>query len=670
MSKIDQKTNSANETNNSSSAHILTESEAQQLGYSSLAAAKAATSAIAIEKSKPGVARGENVPVEHLRNVAIIAHVDHGKTTLVDSMLRQSGTFRENEQVNTRVMDSGDIERERGITILAKNTAIVHGEFRINVVDTPGHADFGGEVERVLKMVDGVILVVDAYDGPMPQTRFVLRKALELKLKPIVVLNKIDRPDARPEEVEDMILELFIELGADDDQLEFPVLYTSARNGFASRNMAEALSGKAEHILPLLDAIVDEIPAPTGNAAGTLQLLVSNIESDPYIGRLAIGRIERGQIRQNQAIVVCGFDDHSVLSARVAKLMRYEGLMRVEIAEASAGEIVCVAGIPEINIGDTVCPPDAIDPLPFVNIDEPTIAMTFSVNNSPFAGNEGKYVTSRHLRERLFKEMETNVSMRLEETESPDAYVVKGRGELHLSILIENMRRQGYEFQVSKPSVIVKDIDGVPSEPVESVMIDVPEEFVGVVIEKLGQRKAELQNMLPPEKGYTRLEFNIPSRGLIGYRTEFLTDTKGNGIMNSVISGFEAWKGEIEMRKHGVLVAWESGTAVSYGLYNAQNRGQLFIGAGTDVYEGMIVGTNPKSDDIVVNVCKKKHVTNMRASGSDDALRLVPPINFSLEQCLEFIADDELVEVTPKSIRMRKKVLNNDLRAKADSRKK
>ncbi len=668
MSTQDQKNTAATEAR--PGMQISTEIEAQHMGYSSLAAAKAASSAIAIEKGKSSISRGENVTAEHLRNVAIIAHVDHGKTTLVDSMLRQSGTFRENEQVNTRVMDSGDIERERGITILAKNTAIVHGAYRINVVDTPGHADFGGEVERVLKMVDGVLLVVDAYDGPMPQTRFVLRKALELRLKPIVVFNKIDRPDARPAEVEDMILELFIELGADDDQLEFPVLYASARNGFASRNMQEALSGQAENILPLLDAIVEEIPAPTGDLTGSLQLLISNIESDPYLGRLAIGRIERGMIRQNQNVVVCGYDDQSLLSARVAKLMRHEGLSRVEITEASAGEIVCVAGIPEINIGDTVCPPDAVEPLPFINIDEPTIAMTFSVNNSPFAGNEGKFVTSRHLRERLFKEMETNVSMRLEETESPDAYEVKGRGELHLSILIENMRRQGYEFQVSKPSVIVKNVDGVACEPVENVMIDVPEAFVGVVIEKLGQRRAELQNMLPPEKGYSRLEFSIPSRGLIGYRTEFLTDTKGNGIMNSIISGFEPWKGEIETRGHGVLVAFESGTAVSYGLYNAQNRGSLFIGAGTDVYEGMIVGSNPKNEDIIVNVCKKKHVTNMRASGSDDALRLVPPTNFSLEQCLEFIADDELVEVTPKSIRMRKRLLNSEQRAKADSKKK
>ena len=668
MSTQDQKNTAATEAR--PGMQISTEIEAQHMGYSSLAAAKAASSAIAIEKGKSSISRGENVTAEHLRNVAIIAHVDHGKTTLVDSMLRQSGTFRENEQVNTRVMDSGDIERERGITILAKNTAIVHGAYRINVVDTPGHADFGGEVERVLKMVDGVLLVVDAYDGPMPQTRFVLRKALELRLKPIVVFNKIDRPDARPAEVEDMILELFIELGADDDQLEFPVLYASARNGFASRNMQEALSGQAENILPLLDAIVEEIPAPTGDLTGSLQLLISNIESDPYLGRLAIGRIERGMIRQNQNVVVCGYDDQSLLSARVAKLMRHEKLSRVEITETSAGEIVCVAGIPEINIGDTVCPPDAVEPLPFINIDEPTIAMTFSVNNSPFAGNEGKFVTSRHLRERLFKEMETNVSMRLEETESPDAYEVKGRGELHLSILIENMRRQGYEFQVSKPSVIVKNVDGVACEPVENVMIDVPEAFVGVVIEKLGQRRAELQNMLPPEKGYSRLEFSIPSRGLIGYRTEFLTDTKGNGIMNSIISGFEPWKREIETRGHGVLVAFESGTAVSYGLYNAQNRGSLFIGAGTDVYEGMIVGSNPKNEDIIVNVCKKKHVTNMRASGSDDALRLVPPTNFSLEQCLEFIADDELVEVTPKSIRMRKRLLNSEQRAKADSKKK
>lgn len=602
--------------------------------------------------------------IDHLKNVAIIAHVDHGKTTLVDAMLKQSGTFREHEQVDTRVMDSDDIERERGITILAKNTAVLHNDYRINIVDTPGHADFGGEVERVLKMVDGVLLVVDAYDGPMPQTRFVLRKALEMRLVPIVVINKIDRPDARPKEVEDMVFELFMELGADDDQLEFPVVYASARGGYASMDLEEAQSGLASDIEPLFETIVSTIPSPVGLVDRPLQILVSNIDVDPYVGRIAIGRIERGKILENQQVIVAGFDDSSRSQHKVSKLMRFEGLNRAGIHEATVGEIVCVAGIQDINIGDTICSTDLVEPLPFINIDEPTISMTFSVNNSPFAGLEGKYVTSRHLRSRLFKEMETNVAMRLEETGSPDSYIVKGRGELHLSILIENMRRQGYEFQVSKPTVIVKEIDGVASEPVEQLMIDVPEEYVGVVIEKLGTRKAEMINMLPPDKGYTRLEFKIPSRGLIGYRSEFLTDTKGNGIMNSVIFGFEPWKGEIETRTHGVLVAFERGTAVTYGLHNAQNRGELFIDAGTEVYEGMIVGRNPKSEDVMVNVCKKKHVTNIRASGSDDALRLVPPIRFSLEQCLEFIDNDELVEITPASIRLRKKILNNDLRMK------
>lgn len=607
---------------------------------------------------------------EQLRNVAIIAHVDHGKTTLVDAMLKQSGTFRENEQVDTRVMDSNAIERERGITILAKNTAIQHGEVRINIVDTPGHADFGGEVERVLKMVDAVLLVVDAYDGPMPQTRFVLRKALELQLKPIVVINKVDRPDARPMEVVDMVLELFIELGADDEQLEFPIVYAAAKLGIASLDVEAVQQGIAQEITPLLDVIVQEVPCPTGDSEAPLQMLVSNIDADPYIGRLAIGRIERGTMQLNQSVVVCNSEDVRGKSYRLAKLQRFEGLKRTDVQEATVGEIVCVAGISEINIGDTICPNGQPEPLPFVDIDEPTIAMTFSVNNSPFAGKEGKYVTSRHLRDRLFKEMETNVAMRLEETDSPDAYIVKGRGELHISILIENMRRQGYEFQVSKPRVITKEIGGVLSEPEEFVMIDVPESFVGVVIEKLGQRKAELVNMLPPSKGYTRMEFRIPSRGLIGYRSEFLTDTKGNGIMNSMIEGFVPWKGPITTRPHGVLVAWETGEAVTYGLYNAQDRGELFIGAGTPVYEGMIVGSNPKPDDITVNVCKRKHVTNMRASGSDEALRLVPPVQLSLEQCMEFVEEDELIEVTPETIRLRKRILDSEQRAKARSRQK
>jgi GTP-binding protein len=609
--------------------------------------------------------------IKDLRNIAIIAHVDHGKTTLVDVMLRQSGVFRENEQVVAQVMDSNDLERERGITILAKNTAIRYGDYRINIVDTPGHADFGGEVERVLKMVDGVLLVVDAYDGPMPQTRFVLRKALAMNLQPIVVINKIDRPDARPLEVVDMVLELFIELGANDAQLDFPIIYASARGGYASTSLSdltEEKRGQAD-FRPLFDAIIANIPCPTGDTEAPLQLLVSNIDYDSYIGRIAIGRIERGVITQNQAVTVCNCNDSMQRNARIVKLFRFEGLRRVEIEAAGVGEIVCVAGIPEINIGDTVCAQGCAEPLPFVDIDEPTIAMTFSVNDSPFAGREGKYVTSRHLRDRLFREMETNVSMRLEETDTTEAFIVKGRGELHLSILIETMRREGYEFQVSKPKVIVKEINGVICEPVELLMIDVPEEYVGAVIEKLGRRRAELVSMQPPEKGYTRLEFRIPSRGLIGYRTEFLTDTKGNGIMNSIIAGFEPWKGEIETRSHGVLVAWESGEAVTYGLYNAQERGSLFIGPGTPVYEGMVVGANPKNDDIVVNVCKKKHVTNMRASGSDDALRLVPPIQMSLEQHLEFVADDELIEVTPKSIRLRKKILDSEMRAKQRARK-
>ena len=602
--------------------------------------------------------------IENMRNIAIIAHVDHGKTTIVDSMLKQAGIYRENEQIVEQVMDSNDLERERGITILAKNTAIQYKDIRINVVDTPGHADFGGEVERVLKMVDAVLLVVDAFDGPMPQTRFVLRKALELGLKPIVCINKIDRPDARPNQVVDMVLDLFIELGADDDQLEFPIVYSSGKTGVATLDLKEFEEGKELDFTPLLDTVVKYTPCPEGEPDEPLQLLVSNIDSDPYIGRIAIGRIERGTITQNQNVAVVTYGEEGRRSARIVKLLRFAGLSRQEIDSASIGEIVCVAGIPDINIGDTICDAQTPEAIPFVNIDEPTIAMTFSVNDSPFAGQDGKFVTSRHLRDRLFKEVETNVSMRVEETDTTEAFVVKGRGELHLSILIETMRREGYEFQVSKPKVILKEVDGVLCEPVEDLVIDVPEDFVGPVMEKLGRRKAELLNMLPPEKGYTRLEFRIPSRGIIGYRTEFLTDTKGNGIMNSVISGFEPYAGEIETRSHGVLVAFESGEAMTYGLFNAQDRGALLIGAGTPVYEGMIVGINPKPEDITVNVCKKKHVTNMRAAGSDDAMRLTPPLNYSLEQCLEFVEDDELCEVTPKNIRLRKKILNTDLRMK------
>ena len=608
--------------------------------------------------------------IENMRNIAIIAHVDHGKTTIVDSMLKQAGIYRENEQIVEQVMDSNDLERERGITILAKNTAIQYKDIRINVVDTPGHADFGGEVERVLKMVDAVLLVVDAFDGPMPQTRFVLRKALEMGLKPIVCINKIDRPDARPNQVVDMVLDLFIELGADDDQLEFPIVYSSGKTGVATLDLKEYEEGKKLDFTPLLDTIVEYTPCPEGDPDAPLQLLVSNIDSDPYIGRIAVGRIERGTIKQNQSVAVVTYGTEGKRNSKVVKLLRFQGLGRQDIDSASIGEIVCVAGIPEINIGDTICDAATPEAIPFVNIDEPTIAMTFSVNDSPFAGKDGKYVTSRHLRDRLFKEVETNVSMRVEETDTTEAFVVKGRGELHLSILIETMRREGYEFQVSRPKVIMKEVDGVMCEPVEDLLIDVPEDFVGPVMEKLGRRKAELLNMLPPDKGYSRLEFRIPSRGLIGYRTEFLTDTKGNGIMNSVISGFEPFAGDIETRSHGVLVAFESGEAMTYGLFNAQDRGALLIGAGTPVYEGMIVGVNPKPEDITVNVCKKKHVTNMRAAGSDDAMRLTPPLNYSLEQCLELIEDDELCEVTPKNIRLRKKILNTDLRMKDRAKKK
>ncbi len=600
---------------------------------------------------------------QDIKNIAIIAHVDHGKTTLVDAMLRQSGIFRENEAVAERVMDSNDLEKERGITILAKNTAVNYNGTKINIVDTPGHADFGGEVERVLKMVDGVLLLVDAFEGAMPQTRFVLKKALQLDLKPIVVVNKIDRPEARPEEVVDEVLELFIELGADDDQLEFPVIYASSREGFAVCD----LGGERRDLKPLFDVIIDKVPSPKGELEGTLQLLVSNIDYDEYVGRIAIGRVERGSVKLGQPAIICKKEGNQ-LNARITKLYCYEGLKRIETPEAKLGDIVAVSGVGDVTIGDTICDAGAPDPLPFVAIDEPTLSMTFSVNNSPFAGREGTFVTSRHLRDRLFKELETNVSLKVEETDSADAFVVSGRGELHLSILVETMRRQGYEFQVSKPSVIYKEIDGVLMEPIEYLMIDVPEEFMGTVMEKLGQRKSDMVNMTSANQGYMRLEFRIPARGLIGYRSELLTDTKGNGIMNHVFHGYEPYKGEIPTRTRGSLIAWEDGEAVTYGLYNAQERGTLFITPGTKVYQGMIVGENARYDDLVVNVCKKKHVTNMRASGSDEALRLTPPTNLSLEQALEFIAEDELVEMTPKSIRLRKKVLDTESRAKIRSK--
>jgi GTP-binding protein len=596
-----------------------------------------------------------------IRNVAIIAHVDHGKTTLVDAMLKQSGIFRDNEIVNDRVMDSNDLERERGITILAKNTSVSYKDTHINIVDTPGHADFGGEVERVLKMVDGVVLLVDSFEGPMPQTRFVLRKALQLNLKPIVVVNKIDKPEARPAEVIDEVLDLFIELGADDDQLEFPVVYASAKDGYAISDLAD---GKKD-LEPLFKTILERVPAPLGNPDEPLQLLVSNIDYDEYVGRIAIGRIDRGTVKLGQQLVVCkrGSEEHR--NVKPSKIYKFQGLKKIEATEASVGDIIAVSGLGDINIGETICDADQPEPLPFINIDEPTISMTFSVNDSPLAGTEGTYVTSRQLRDRLFKELETNVSMRVEEMDSPDSFLVSGRGELHLSILIETMRRQGYEFQVSKPKVIYKEIDGAKYEPVEYLTIDVPEEFVGVVIEKLGSRKAELANMQSATEGYSRLEFRIPARSLIGYRSEFLTDTKGNGIMNHVFDGHEPFKGEITSRQRGSIVAWEDGEAITYGLYNAQERGSLFIGPGTKVYEGMIVGENARSEDITINVCKKKHVTNMRAAGSDEALRLTPPRIMSLEQSLEFIADDELVEVTPESIRLRKKILKTEQRAKA-----
>lgn len=606
---------------------------------------------------------------ERTRNIAIIAHVDHGKTTLVDALLRGAGTFRSNEQVDTRIMDSNDLEKERGITILAKNTAIAYGDSRINIVDTPGHADFGGEVERVLKMVDGVLLVVDAFDGPMPQTRFVLHKALDLGLKPLVVINKVDRPDARVEAVLDLCLDLFIELEADDEQLDFPVVFASAKEGYATDDISridEAANGGS--MIPLLDKIMQEIPAPVGNSEAPLQLLVSNIEYDSYVGRIAIGRVERGTIKSNQAVAIATYGEEGSARGKIVKLMRYQGLGKEEIDEAPAGEIVAIAGIADIDIGQTLCDINHVEPLDFVKIDEPTIAMTFRVNDSPLAGIEGKYLTSRHIRERLLREMDKNVSMLIEETASPDAFVVKGRGELSLSILIETMRREGYELQVSKPQVIVKEIDGVDMEPIEELYIDVPEDYVGIVIEKLGTRKAEMVSMLPGNRGYTRLIFNIPSRGLIGYRSEFLTDTKGNGIMNSVIKEYEPWKGEIPSRKNGVLIATEAGEAVTYGLHGAQSRGELFIGPGTKVYEGFIVGRTNQSEDVNVNVCKKKHVTNMRAAGSDDALRLVTPTKFSLEQFLEFVSDDELIEVTPQNIRLRKQILAMDERKKVRSK--
>ena len=600
-----------------------------------------------------------------LRNIAIIAHVDHSKTTLVDQLLRQSGIFRQNEAVAERVMDSNDLERERGITILSKNTAVMYQGTKINIVDTPGHADFGGEVERILMMVDGVLLLVDAFEGCMPQTRFVLKKALGLGKKPVVVVNKIDRPGARPEEVVDEVLDLFIELGANDDQLEFPVVYASGRDGYASLDPHTP----GTDMVPLFEMILKEVPAPTGDLNGPAQVLFSNIDYDEYVGRIGIGRVERGSIQVNENMVLC-HRDGTTRNVKISKLYQFEGLKRVEAQSAALGDIVAVSGLADLNIGETACDPACVEPLPFVKIDEPTVSMMFMVNNSPFAGREGKYVTSRNLRDRLFKEVETNVAMRVEETESADTFKVSGRGELHLSILIEQMRRQNYEFQVSRPSVIYKEIDGKKCEPIELLMIEVPDSYVGAVMEKLGTRKAEMVNMGTRETGMTHLEFKIPARGLMGYRSEFLTDTNGNGIMNHVFDGYEPYKGDIVQRQQGSLIAHETGEATGYGLFAAQDRGKLFIGPGVEVYEGMIVGASPKNEDIVVNVCKKKHVTNTRAAGSDEALKLTPPTILSLEQSLEFIADDELVEVTPKSIRMRKQILSKELRMKKASRKK
>ncbi len=602
---------------------------------------------------------------KNIRNIAIIAHVDHGKTTLVDQLLKQSGTFRVNEQVEERVMDAGDLERERGITILSKNTSVRYGDYKINIIDTPGHADFGGEVERILLMVDGVLLLVDAFEGCMPQTRFVLKKALSLGKKVIVVVNKIDRPMARPNVVIDEVLDLFIELGADDEQIEFPVAYASGRDGYASLDPNNAGSD----LKPLFELIVNEISSPEGDKEMPLQIRISNIDYDEYVGRIAVGRIERGVAKEGQTVALC-HQDGTINNVKISKLYAFEGLGRKEVASASAGEIVSIAGIADIAIGETLCATDCIEPLPFIKIDEPTISMNFIVNNSPFAGREGKFVTSRNLRDRLFKEVETNVSLRVEETDSTDTFKVSGRGELHLSILIETMRRQGFEFQVSPPTVIYKkDADGKLLEPIELLMIEVPSDYVGVVMETLGSRKADIKNMGTRENGMSHLEFLIPARGLMGYRSQFLSDTNGKGIMNHIFHGYEEYRGNIDNRLTGSLVAYETGEATGYGLFNTQSRGRLFISPGTEVYEGMIIGENPKNEDIVCNICKKKAATNMRAAGSDDALKLTPPTVFSLEQCLEFIKDDEYVEVTPVSIRMRKKILSKELRMKAAFKK-
>ena len=604
---------------------------------------------------------------ENVRNIAIIAHVDHGKTTLVDELLKQSGTFRENQAVAERVMDSGDIERERGITILSKNTAITYKDTKINIIDTPGHADFGGEVERVLKMVNGVVLVVDAFEGPMPQTKFVLKKALELDLAVIVCINKIDRPEARPEEVEEEVLELLLELEASDEQLDCPFVYASAKNGSATRR----LTVKNKDMMPLFDTILEYIPAPEGDPEAGTQVLISTIDYNEYVGRIGVGKVDNGIVKVNQEVVIVNHHEpEKQKKVKVSKLYEFDGLNKAEVREAGIGSIVAISGIADIHIGDTLCSPEHPEPIPFQKISEPTIAMDFIVNESPLAGQEGKYVTSRHIRERLFKELNTDVSLRVEETENTDSFRVSGRGELHLSVLVENMRREGYEFAVSKAEVIYKkDESGKLLEPMETVYVDVPEEFSGVVIEKLSLRKGELQNMGRASGGYTRLEFSIPSRGLIGYRGDFLTDTKGNGIMNTQFDGYGPYKGDIQYRKQGSLIAFEAGEAITYGLFNAQERGALFIGPGEKVYAGMVVGQTGKAEDIEVNVCKTKHLTNTRSSSADEALRLVPKKIMSLEQALDFIDTDELLEVTPKTLRIRKKILDTTMRKRAAMKK-
>lgn len=601
---------------------------------------------------------------EDIRNIAIIAHVDHGKTTLVDALLKQSNIFRSNEKVQERVMDSNDLEKERGITILSKNTAVMHDGVKINIVDTPGHADFGGEVERVLKMVDSVLLVVDSYEGPMPQTKFVLKKSLELGLKPIVVINKIDKPDARPTEVIDEVFDLFVELGANDDQLDFPIVYASAREGFARYNVEDTNTD----MLPIFETILNNVAPPVGQMDEPFQMLVTTLDTNAFVGKIAIGKIHRGKVKKNQNVTLVRSDGNTQ-NYKITAVFTYDGLKRVEVEEAGVGDIVAVSGVLDANIGETIADSIAPEALPFVHIDEPTLNMNFMVNDSPFAGKEGEYVTSRHLRDRLMKELETNVSLRVKEI-TPDCFEVSGRGELHLSVLIETMRREGYEFQVSKASVIFRDENGYKEEPIEYLTIDVPEEFMGPIMEKLGPRKAEMVNMTSAINGYTRLEFRIPARGLIGFRNEFMTDTKGNGIMNHVFDGYEKYKGEIPTRNRGSIVSFESGDSIAYGLFNAQDKGQLFIGAGVPVYTGMVVGVCSRSEDIDINVCKGKKLTNTRSSGADEALKLTPPLEMTLEQCLDFIGSDELVEVTPENIRMRKRVLDPAERRRMISRNK